>query len=142
VKKLEQSLKDVSQIPELCSAMLRFSEGRKVFAFRGEMGSGKTTIIKQLCSELGSEDSFSSPSYSIVNEYLILPSGERIYHIDLYRLKSIEEAMAIGMEEYINGQYYCFIEWPELIESLLPDDVINVFIKPEDNMRKLSIFME
>lgn len=113
-----------------------------MFAFHGEMGSGKTTIIKQLCILLGSHDNFSSPSYSIVNEYLVEGTTEKIYHIDLYRLKNIDEALAIGIEEYITGESYCFIEWPELIEALLPTDVINVSIKPEDNVREISIFME
>ena len=120
MKTFEQTISSLTELPELSNAILQFSEGRKVFAFHGEMGSGKTTIIKQLCSQLGSQDNFSSPSYSIVNEYLIEGSREKIYHIDLYRLKNLEEALAIGIEDYITGESYCFIEWPDLIESLLP----------------------
>ena len=142
MKSSKHSIGNVNEIPELCKAILAFSEGHKVFAFHGEMGSGKTTIIKQLCNQLGSLDNFSSPSYSIVNEYLIEGSEKKIYHIDLYRLKNIEEALAIGIDEYINGESYCFIEWPELIEHLLPADVIQVSITPDDIVREISIFME
>jgi len=137
---MEWSITSLEELPELGKAILQFSSG-KVFAFHGEMGSGKTTIIKQICKELGSKDSFSSPSYSIVNEYLIEKGGDKIYHIDLYRVKNLEEAITIGIEEYIGGQHYCFIEWPELVLDLLPDDVINVSIKHENNMREITIFM-
>ena len=140
MKTLQQTITTTEQLPELAKAILDFSAGRKVFAFHGQMGTGKTTIIKQLCRDLGSLDSFSSPSYSIVNEYLIEPGREKIYHIDLYRLKSIEEALALGIEDYIAGDSYCFIEWPELIERLLPADVVNVSITQEDDMREISIF--
>jgi tRNA threonylcarbamoyladenosine biosynthesis protein TsaE len=136
------TITDVNELPGMCHAILRASLGRKVFAFYGEMGTGKTTIIKQICRELGSHDSFSSPSYSIVNEYLIELGRDKIYHIDLYRLKNVEEALAIGIEEYIAGESYCFIEWPELIEALLPADVVNVRISLNDNMREISIFMK
>lgn len=91
---------------------------------------------------LGSNDNFSSPSYSIVNEYLIDGSSRKIYHIDLYRLKNVDEALAIGIEDYISGNNYCFIEWPGIIENLLPEDVINVSITHHDNMREISIFMK
>ena len=141
LKKFEQTISTTKEIPALCKAILAFAEGRKVFAFNGEMGSGKTTIIKQLCAQLGSQDNFSSPSYSIVNEYLVKGSGNKIYHIDLYRLKDLEEALAIGIEDYIDGDSYCFIEWPELVEKLLPQNVLNVSITHEDDMRKISIFM-
>ena len=140
VKKFDQTIASVEDIPSLSKAILSFSEREKVFAFHGEMGSGKTTIIKGLCSLLGSSDNFSSPSYSIVNEYLVENSGKKIYHIDLYRLKNLDEALAIGIEEYVSGENYCFIEWPELIETLLPTNVLNVSISYEGDMRKIFIF--
>lgn len=140
VKTFEQIITSTNEISELCKAILQFAEGKKVFAFHGQMGTGKTTIIKQLCNQLGSTDNFSSPSYSIVNEYLIEGSREKIYHIDLYRLKDIDEALSIGIEDYIAGDSYCFIEWPELIAPLLPTDVVNVSITQHGDMRKISIF--
>jgi tRNA threonylcarbamoyladenosine biosynthesis protein TsaE len=142
VKEFHQTITNINQLPELCKAILEFADGRKIFAFHGEMGSGKTTIIKALCIELGSHDNFSSPSYSIVNEYLVEPGNEKIYHIDLYRLKNLDEALAIGIEEYINGDSYCFIEWPGLVKGLLPENVIDVSITHEDNMREIAIFMK
>jgi tRNA threonylcarbamoyladenosine biosynthesis protein TsaE len=142
VKKLERSITELNQLPEVAKDILNFSQGRRVFAFHGEMGSGKTTIIKQLCIKLGCKDNLSSPSYSIINEYLVEADEQKIYHIDLYRLKDIKEALSIGIEGYISGEYYCFIEWPELVNSLLPQNVINVSITHEDNMREISIFME
>jgi len=141
VKKLEKTIVDTGGLPELANDILQFAGTKRVFAFYGEMGSGKTTIIKQLCKQLGSHDNFSSPSYSIVHEYLLNPGGYKIYHIDLYRLKNADEALALGIEDYITGLNYCFIEWPALIEQLLPEDVINVLIKHEADMRKISIFM-
>ena len=141
MKKFKKNIGEIDRLPELAREILQFTGTKRVFAFHGEMGSGKTTIIKQLCRELGSHDNFSSPSYSIVNEYLVEPGEEKIYHIDLYRLKTLDEALTIGIEDYISGRNYCFIEWPELIEQLLPEDVVNVSIKHEADMREISIFM-
>ena len=135
----EISIVSVAELPSVAKSILQFSEGRKVFAFYADMGAGKTTLIKEMCKQLGSNDNFSSPTYSIVNEYLSDTWG-RIYHIDLYRLKSLEEALEVGIEEYVNGETYCFIEWPELVAGLLPNDVVKIEIKPDENMRNLSIF--
>lgn len=104
------------------------------------MGAGKTTLIKELCKQLGSEDNFSSPTYSIVNEYTS-PKG-KLYHMDCYRLKSMEEALNIGIEDYLNGEHYCFVEWPELIEQFLPADVIKISIRTTENIRNVSIFRD
>jgi len=105
------------------------------------MGAGKTTLIKELCKALGSSDQFSSPTYSVVNEYKIPSKDLSIYHIDLYRLNEIGEALDIGIEEYINENDYCFIEWPELIEPLLPKHCVHVEIKSNENKREIAIFM-
>ena len=109
----------------------------ETLALLGRNGTGKTTLIKEICKQLGSTDNFSSPTYSIVNQYA---AKEKIYHIDLYRLKNFDEALAIGIEEYIIGDNYCFIEWPELIERILPDDIVKIEMKPDGNLRNLSIF--
>jgi tRNA threonylcarbamoyladenosine biosynthesis protein TsaE len=143
VKKLE--LKNVLQeeLADVAKEILAFTDDRKIFAFNAEMGAGKTTLIKALCTQLGSHDNFSSPSYSIVNEYMVSSSERsKIYHIDLYRLKDTQEALAIGIEEYLNSGNYCFIEWPELIEPYLPDDRVKIIIEGNENVRNVSIFIE
>jgi tRNA threonylcarbamoyladenosine biosynthesis protein TsaE len=97
-----------------------------VFLFYGDMGAGKTTFIKSICQKLGVDDTVSSPTFSIVNEY-VSPEGP-IYHFDFYRLKTETEAMDLGFEEYLYSGNYCFIEWPEKIPNLLPDHAVNVSI--------------
>lgn len=141
MKQLEVSIVSVNELPAVAESILKFAEGRRVFAFEGEMGSGKTTLIKELCRKLGSQDSFSSPTYSVVNEYRVEATGEPVYHMDLYRLNKLQEALDIGVQEYLTGEHYCFIEWPELIEELLPAEIVRVCIKTEDNIRNVSIFM-
>ena len=104
---------------------------RKVFAFYGKMGAGKTTFIKAICEALGVEDVVTSPTFAIVNEYKA-PSGS-VYHFDFYRIKNLREAYDIGCEEYFYSGQPCFIEWPELIEELLPEDAVRVNIEVHDN---------
>ncbi len=110
----------------------------RVIAFRGEMGAGKTTFIKALCHYLGVNDNVSSPTFSIVNEYHT-EQGKHIYHFDFYRIDDIREAIDMGYHVYFESGNFCFIEWPEKIESLLPDEVLNVEITiEEDNSRSLA----
>jgi len=118
--------------------VLDFAGNEKIFLFYGEMGSGKTTLIKAICRELGIGDLVSSPTFSIVNEYAS-PQGP-VYHFDFYRLKNETEALDIGYEDYIYSGCYCFIEWPEKINTFLPEKVCRVNIKVEtDNRRKISV---
>ena len=105
----------------------------RIMAFYGEMGVGKTTFIKALCKVMDIEDEVNSPSFAIVNEYHTKNDDIIIYHFDFYRLKNIEEALDIGYEEYIYSGNYCFMEWPEKIEPLLPDDRLDVIIKEKDD---------
>jgi tRNA threonylcarbamoyladenosine biosynthesis protein TsaE len=111
----------------------------KVFAFYGNMGAGKTTFIKAICSELGVKENITSPTFSLVNEY-ITKSNQSLYHFDCYRLKNIGEAYDIGADEYFDSGQICFIEWPEKIEELLPSGTVNVLIKVlDDESRKITI---
>ena len=104
----------------------------RVFAFDGKMGAGKTTFIKHLCETMGTKDVVNSPTFAIVNVYEIA-SSEEVYHFDCYRIKDIREALDMGTEEYLYSGNYCFIEWAEMIESLLPEDTIWVKIEVEEN---------
>ena len=104
--------------------------GRKVFAFYGPLGAGKTTFIKVLCRLLGATDIVQSPSFAIINEYKI-PTGESLFHFDFYRIKNLEEIFDIGYEDYLYSGAYCFIEWPEQMEELLPEEVVRVRISGE-----------
>ena len=114
--------------------VLRQSEPHRVFAFEGQMGAGKTTFIKQLCQEMGTMDVVNSPTFAIVNVYDVeRPYPGEVYHFDCYRLKDIREAMDFGAEEYLYSGNYCFIEWPEKIERLLPEDTVYIHIKPQEN---------
>jgi tRNA threonylcarbamoyladenosine biosynthesis protein TsaE len=103
----------------------------RVFAFYGKMGSGKTTFIQEICKSLHSSDGVTSPTFAIINEYFTT-SGNPIYHFDFYRLKDINEAYDLGYEDYLYSGNYCLIEWPEKIESLLPDKYVKVTISEED----------
>ena len=99
-----------------------------VFAFYGHMGAGKTTFIKAVCECLGVEDVINSPTFAIVNEYRA-ESGELIYHFDFYRIKKLDEVYDMGYEDYFYSGALCFIEWPELVEELLPEDAVKVYIE-------------
>ncbi|MBQ0094858.1 MAG: tRNA (adenosine(37)-N6)-threonylcarbamoyltransferase complex ATPase subunit type 1 TsaE [Bacteroidetes bacterium] len=111
-----------------------------VFAFYGKMGAGKTTFIKALCKELGVEDEVNSPTFAIINEYRSATTAELIYHFDFYRIKKIEEVYDLGYEDYFYSGALCFIEWPELVEELLPLDAKKVTIaENSDGSRTISM---
>ena len=112
----------------------------RVFAFYGKMGAGKTTFIKAVCEQLGVEDVITSPTFAIVNEYTSETSGDTIYHFDFYRIKKVDEVYDMGYEEYFYSGSLCFIEWPELIESLLPEDATKVTIKENEDGSRSVIF--
>lgn len=109
---------------------------KKIILFYGEMGSGKTTLIKEICRELGVKDNMSSPTFSLVNEYQ--GSKSKIYHFDLYRVKNFEECLDMGMEEYLYSGNYCFIEWPDVAMQIMPEDAAKVFIEGSGNTRSVS----
>ncbi|MGA2823112.1 MAG: tRNA (adenosine(37)-N6)-threonylcarbamoyltransferase complex ATPase subunit type 1 TsaE [Bacteroidales bacterium] len=108
--------------------------GRRVFAFYGKMGAGKTTFIKVISSVLGAVDVVQSPSFAIINEYKTT-TGDSIFHFDFFRIRKTEEVFDLGYEDYIYSGAYCFIEWPEVMEELLPGDVVKIKISGEDQRR-------
>lgn len=120
--------------------ILRQCSTRRVFAFCGKMGVGKTTFIRQLCAELGTDDVVNSPTFALVNVYDVQGDVPQVYHFDCYRLKDIREAMDFGAEDYLYSGNYCFIEWPDMLESLLPDDTVWVYLtEMPDGTRTLRV---
>lgn len=132
----------INSVEELTTAARQFVQAmndRSVFAFYGKMGAGKTTFIKTICEVMGVEDVVTSPTFAIVNEYAAT-GGKPVYHFDFYRIKSLREACDIGCEEYFYSGSPCFIEWPEMIEELLPEDTVSVRIEiNEDGTRAVSL---
>lgn len=136
---MELVLHSLNDLQHAATQFLEEFGHRKIFAFQAEMGTGKTTFILSLLRAMGIEDAEGSPTYSLVNTY-DSPMYGRIYHFDVFRLNSEEEAYDIGIEEMLYGGGYCFIEWPEKIENLLPDNTIWVYIrKNEENDRIISV---
>ena len=133
---MEIEIKDLEHIREAARTFVDAMGDKQVFAFYGSMGAGKTTFIKAICEELGVEDVVTSPTFTIVNEY----EGEGpIYHFDCYRIKKLEEVYDMGYEDYFYGDGLCFIEWPEMMEELLPEGTIKVQIKENaDGTRTVS----
>lgn len=128
----------LSQLPGAASEIIKFAANTRIFLFYGEMGAGKTTLIKSLCQCLGTTESVTSPTFSIVNEYI--GKDNKIFHFDFYRLKNETEALDMGYEEYFYSGAYCFIEWPEKIPGLLPEHYISIKISVTgDNSREINI---
>jgi tRNA threonylcarbamoyladenosine biosynthesis protein TsaE len=136
---MEILIKDKRHLPAAARELLNHSADKRIFAFYGSMGAGKTTIIKALCKHLGAIDIVSSPTFTLVNEYKT-SGGESLFHIDFYRIKKQEEVYDFGLEEYLTGDSYCFMEWPELVEELLPEETVRVRITiDKDEQRVLSL---
>ena len=129
----------LNDIEKAAQEFLNHVPGRKVFAFHGEMGAGKTTFITTVCKLLGVTAVVSSPTFSIINEYKT-NEGTSIYHLDLYRLKDEEEAIMAGVEDCFYSGHYCFTEWPEKTPALFPDETVHCFLSlAADDSRKLQI---
>jgi tRNA threonylcarbamoyladenosine biosynthesis protein TsaE len=132
-------IQSLDNIDEAAIEFIKAMGDNTVFAFHGEMGAGKTTFIKAICENLGVSDTINSPTFAIINEYRS-DSGELIYHFDFYRINKIEEAFDFGYEDYFYSGSLCFIEWPEKVESLLPNDTVNVSIRVlEDGSRDVKV---
>ena len=136
---MEIKIQDIEHIREAAREFINQIGDKRVFAFYGKMGAGKTTFVKAICEELGVEDVITSPTFAIINEYSItstpFPLPSTIYHFDFYRIKKLEEVYDMGYEDYFYSGALCFIEWPELIEEVLPDDAVRVHIEvqPDDS---------
>jgi len=132
---LELPINHLNELRDIARFILNFAGDTRHMLFYAPMGAGKTTFIKELCQELGSADQFSSPTYSIVNEYQY--KDGKIFHFDLYRLNSSEELMDLGIEEYLNSNQYCFFEWPEKAEAFLSPNHLKIEIEMDENNRYL-----
>jgi len=141
---MEIRINDLEHIREAARTFIEAMGDRNVFAFYGQMGAGKTTFIKAVCEELGVDDVVTSPTFAIVNEYTTSPSGTLgevpIYHFDFYRIKKLEEVYDMGYEDYFYGDGLCFIEWPEMMEELLPDGATKVQITENPDGTRTVIF--
>ena len=126
-------IESLDSIKEAARQFVAAMGDNTVFAFYGKMGAGKTTFIKAICQELGVTDNITSPTFAIVNEYRSGLAGELIYHFDFYRIKKLEEVYDMGYEDYFYSGAICFIEWPELIEDLLPGNTVKVSIEENEN---------
>lgn len=136
---MEIKIQSLETIHEAAKQFVQAMGDNTVFAFYGKMGAGKTTFIKAICEELGVTDVITSPTFAIINEYRSDIADELIYHFDFYRIKKLSEVYDMGYEDYFFSGAVCFIEWPELIEELLPGDVVRVNIEEEaDGSRKVS----
>lgn len=143
-------INSVGELPEVARKLLATFPEERFFAFFGKMGVGKTTLIKELCAELGVLENVCSPTFAIVNEYKIVRDrsgandfmeGEPVYHFDFYRMKSVAEAYDIGYEEYFYSGCYCFTEWTEKVEELLPERYVRVDIEEQDEVRILKAIL-
>ncbi len=135
---MEITIKSLDQIGLAAQQFVDNMDGAHVFAFYGKMGAGKTTFIKAVCEALGVEDVITSPTFAIVNEYTA-KDATPIYHFDFYRIKKLDEAYDMGYEDYFYGEGICFLEWPEIIEDLLPEDAVKVEISEQtDGSRQIK----
>ncbi len=139
---MEMIIESEGELEEVVRRLLEYAKGRRKFALYGEIGAGKTTFVQAFCRHFGLREPVTSPTFALANEYAGRETADddwvTIHHLDLYRLRAPEEALDIGIEEYLFDEHYCLIEWPGLIESLLPEDVIRIrFEIIEDSSRKI-----
>lgn len=132
----EINVNGLGDLPDAAEEILEALDGRNVVALYGPMGAGKTTLVREICARLGSEDTVTSPTFALINRY-DTADGSPIFHFDFYRIERPEEAFDMGYEEYFYSDGLCLVEWPEKVEELLPDDVMKVSITPTSNTRRV-----
>lgn len=137
---VELTCNSLSEIDTVAASVLAAVKSHKIILFKGEMGAGKTTLIKAICHQLGVENNISSPTFSIVNEY-VTNKGEPVFHFDFYRIKNVREAYDMGYEEYFFSGNYCLIEWPEMIKDLINFDTAIVQVEAIDEIRRINIIV-
>ena len=125
-----------NDLNKVAKKLLNEFNNQRVFAFYGKMGAGKTTFIQAICKALGTTDNVTSPTFALINEYRT-SEMKSIFHFDFYRIKKLEEAFDLGYEDYLYSGNYCLIEWPEMIESLLPDNIVQIKIEVSDNETRI-----
>ena len=136
---MQITVQSENELAQAARTFVQSMDQATVFAFYGKMGAGKTTFIKALCEALGVSDVVNSPTFSIVNEYRSDTTGELVYHFDFYRIEKLEEVYDMGYEDYFYSGALCFIEWPELVEELLPGDAVKVTVtEAEDGSRCIA----
>ncbi|MCL1850286.1 MAG: tRNA (adenosine(37)-N6)-threonylcarbamoyltransferase complex ATPase subunit type 1 TsaE [Bacteroidetes bacterium] len=135
----QETTATLNQLDELAKTILSTYPNRRIFSLNGEMGAGKTTLIKALCKCLGIQNIPSSPTFAIVNEYWT-PQNEPVYHFDFYRIEKPEEAIAIGLFEYLESGHYCFMEWTENIETILDEEPVKIKIERIDDLTRKFTF--
>ena len=129
-------IKSLSEINHIAARFIQAHPADRIFAFYGEMGVGKTTFIKAICEEMKVQDYVTSPTFALINEYKT-KDNQSIFHFDFYRILNVSEAYDFGYEDYFYSGNYCFIEWPELIETILPSIVVNVTIREIENGKRI-----
>ncbi len=134
------SIPTIDQIKEAAIKFLDLNRNNRIFAFYGEMGTGKTTFIISLCEQLQVNDVVTSPTFALINEYNSA-KGFRVFHFDFYRINKIEEVYDLGYDDYFNSGNYCLIEWPEKIEDLLPEEAVKVQINVLPNQEREIVFV-
>ena len=137
---MEIKINSLADINEAAKQFIENMGDGKVFAFYGKMGAGKTTFIKAVCEERGVDDVITAPTFAIVNEYQSATTGDSIYHFDFYRIKKLEEVYDMGYEDYFYSGSLCFLEWPELIDDLLPEDATKVTIEATEEGGRIVKF--
>jgi tRNA threonylcarbamoyladenosine biosynthesis protein TsaE len=142
---MEVLIESPEQLQAWMPTFFQLVEGRRKFVLYGDIGAGKTTFVQAFCQELGVKDAVTSPTFALVNAYSFAQNAEQeafVYHLDLYRLETVEEALDIGIEDYLYDENYCLVEWPQLIEGLLPEDVVRIKLEIlEHSKRKLVLLL-